>query len=241
MCWPPSAFWYHWSPPRVVFPPRRSRSARIVGTRFERANRGSWATLSSASSPASTPSRNPMRQRAVGPHHRRIGHGGQLVVGRADGGPVGLLPGRCRCVHRGDNGLRQVGAGRPLRLPQPVQPVCDAATVPAVTVLFVERYQCAGRVDAGRPSRIMQQHKGCQACASDSRGHQGAQFTGQPHALVAEFVADRRRTGGGPVALGEHRVDAREHVGGALGSISAGGTRNGMLAPRIFCLARVMR
>ncbi|SHS64389.1 Uncharacterised protein [Mycobacteroides abscessus subsp. abscessus] len=47
--------------------------------------------------------------------------------------------------------------------------------------------------------------------------HEPAEFSGQPHTLVAQFVADGRRATGGPVALGEDRVDAAEHVGRAFG------------------------
>ena len=162
------------------------------------------------------PSRNPMARARLARTTGESVMAVKRVVGRADGDPVGLLPGRRRGVHRGDDGLGQVGAGRSRGHPQPLQPACDAAAVPAGTVLFVERHQRAGRVDARRPPRIMQQHKCCQRVGFRLGRHQGAQFAGQSHALVAQFVADRRRTRRGPVALGEHRVDAREHVRRAL-------------------------
>ena len=102
------------------------------------------------------------RQRAVGQHHRRVGHLQQPVVGGADRGPVGLLPGRRRRVQRGDHRLRQIGPGRSLGPPQPFEPAADPAAVPPATVLLLERHQRAGVVHPGRSSRIVQQHQGRQ-------------------------------------------------------------------------------
>ncbi len=52
--------------PRHARPARRSRSARIEATVFDRVNLGSSATVSSAAKPAVNPSRKSDRQRAVG-------------------------------------------------------------------------------------------------------------------------------------------------------------------------------
>ena len=62
----------------------------------------------------------------------------------------------------------------------------------------------------------MQQYKCSQRVRITRVGHQRAQLTGQPHPFIAQLVADRGRSGGRPVPLGEHRVDAPEHVRCAL-------------------------
>jgi hypothetical protein len=120
-------------------------------------------------------------------------------------------------VERRDHRLRQIrtwGAGRH---PQPVQASGDSAAVPPAAILFVERHQSAGVVNAGLASRIMQQDKGCKRLRIAIAGHQSAQFTRQPNSFVAQFIADRRRPGRRPVPLGENCVDAGQHMRRAFG------------------------
>ena len=87
---------------------------------------------------------------------------------------------------------------------------------PSAAVLLVERYQCPIAVHPGASPRIMQQHKGGQCLRVARVGHQRAHLTGEPDTFVAQLVANGRRPRGRPVALGEHRVDAAEHVRRAL-------------------------
>jgi len=100
---------------------------------------------------------------------------------------------------------------------QAVQAAGDAAGVPPAAVLVLECHQRPGIVDPGRSPRIMQQHKGCQSMRLRLARHQCAQLLDQPYSFVAQFVPNRRRAQRRPIPLGEHRVDATEHVRRALG------------------------
>lgn len=112
---------------------------------------------------------------------------------------------------------RRSRSGRSAGLPEPVQAAGDAAAVPVVTVLFLQRHQHPGGVHPSDSPRIMQQHKGGQRMCVQFIRHQRTQLFCQPDSLVAQFVTNRRRSCRGPISFGEHRVDAAEHMRSPLG------------------------
>ena len=190
-------------------PARRSRSARIEATVFDRASLGSSATSSSAAKPAGEPVAETDRQRAVGPRHGGVGDLDQPVVGRRRSPPsrsaASSAPSRVppRSPPAADRDLVAPAASCSRSSPRVIRP--RSQRLRSCSSSGTSAPSASTRVS---PSRIVQQHKGGQRVRIALVGHQRAQFTGQAHALVAQLVADRRRSRRRPVALGEHRVDA---------------------------------
>ena len=119
----------------------------------------------------------------------------------------------------------------------------DLRPVPARAVLLLQRHQVAGGVHAGGAAGVVQQHQGEQPLGLRLVGHQRHEQPGQPDRLRGRGRARTRSApAGGRVALVEQQVEhARARRPSARAAGAPGGTRNGIAAWRILCLARTSR
>jgi hypothetical protein len=140
-----------------------------------------------------------LRDRAVEPHHRRGIQPRQQRVQAEHLRPVGLFPGRCLAMDRGDRGVELVRtrAAQPGRaLDQPGRRR-DRWLVPQRAILVFEQHQAAPRVQACRPAPQVQPNQRQQAERFGLVGQQPHQQAGQHSASRAR---SRRTAASPPVA-----------------------------------------
>ena len=152
----------------------------------------------------------------------RVAVATQFGIQPRDLRPVGCVGAGGAGVKRADRGLELVGAdlAHVKGFLYQRQPFLNRPLIPLPTILLAEHDQLAGRTNAGRAPRMVQQHQAKQAqhLGVVAGWHVGARLADEPfqHAaqadgLGAQLVANQRFASAGRVALGEDQVDHRQH------------------------------
>ncbi|KLL96084.1 hypothetical protein NJ76_19475, partial [Rhodococcus sp. IITR03] len=146
-------------------------------------------------------------------------------------------------MQRGYRGLHSVRAGWSSgeRGDHQCAALLDHRAVPSGAVLRVEQHHGAGWIGARVSAGVDEQHQREQPAHLPFRRHQAVQDAREADCLLGEVGALQMFAAARGVALGEDRVQRREHHRQALRQFVRSGHRNGMRAPRIFFLARTIR
>ena len=139
----------------------------------------------------------------------------ERAIEREDLRPVGVLEGRRLGVARRDRRLQPVGAGpaEPPRLLEECAGLGDGRVIPTGPVLVAEEHECPAAAETGVAPRLVQLHERQQRDDLGLLRQQPGDETAEPERVGAQVSAGRAIGTAAQVALVEHDVERREHLG----------------------------